>query len=101
MNVRTIQAVAPNILKDTDSVVVSLIIAMDAEFADTHDPDSIFGISNGASFVSFKTVDKLNYGGLPRVSAMKESSLTDFLQAKWLMLLVEELIHDFILVRLH
>ena len=61
---RLIQAelIAPNILTATDSVVVTLTIAMDTALADSGDHDPIFGISDGTSFVGFIAVDKNNYG---------------------------------------
>ena len=60
---RLIQAelIAPNILRATDSVVVTLTIAMDTVLADSSDHDPIFGISDGTSFVGFQAVDKGNY----------------------------------------
>ena len=60
---RLIQAelIAPNILTNADSVVVTLTIAMDTVFADSNDHDPIFGISDGTSFVGFQAADKGNY----------------------------------------
>ena len=62
-NERLIQAelIAPNILTATDSVVVTLTIAMDTVLADSVDHDPIFGISDGTSFVGFVVIDKNNY----------------------------------------
>ena len=62
-NEHLIQAelIAPNILMATDSVVVTLTIAMDTVLADTNDHDPIFGMSDGNSFVGFRVVDKGNY----------------------------------------
>ena len=61
---RTIQAelIAPNILTATDSVSVTLTIAMDTAFADSGDHDPTFGISDGTSFVGYYLVDKDSYG---------------------------------------
>ena len=56
------ELIAPNILTATDSVVVTLIIAMDTVLADSSDHDPIFGISDGTSFVGFQAMDKGNYG---------------------------------------
>ena len=63
-NERLIQAelIAPNILTATDSVVVTLTIAMDTVLADSGDHDPIFGVSDGTSFVGFQAMDKTNYG---------------------------------------
>ena len=63
VNERLIQAelIAPNILTATDSVVVTLTIAMDTVLADSADHDPTFGISDGTSFVGFVVVDKGNY----------------------------------------
>ena len=60
---RLIQAelIAPNILTVTDSVVVTLTIAMDTVLADSGDHDPIFGISDGTSFIGFHAMDKDNY----------------------------------------
>ena len=63
INERLIQAelIAPDILKATDSVAVTLTIAMDTVLA-KGDHDPIFGLSDGTSFVGFFVVDKGNYG---------------------------------------
>ena len=60
---RTIQAelIAPNILTATDSVAVTLTVAMDTALADSKDHDPIFGISDGTSFVGFNIMDQTNY----------------------------------------
>ena len=55
------ELIAPNILTATDSVAVTLTIAMDAILA-KGDHDPILGISDGTSFVGFLAVDKGNYG---------------------------------------
>jgi len=47
------ELIAPNIVTTTDSVVVTLTIAMDTVLADSGDHDPIFGISDGTSFVGF------------------------------------------------
>ena len=62
-NERLIQTelIAPNILTTTDSVTVTLTIAMDTVLADSADHDPIFGISDGTNFVGFWAVDKNNY----------------------------------------
>ena len=62
-NERLIQAelIAPNILTATDSVVVTLTIAMDTVLADSGDHDPVFGVSDRTSFVGFIAVDKNNY----------------------------------------
>ena len=60
---RLIQAelIAPNILTVTDSVVVTLTVAMDTVLADSSDHDPSFGVSDGDSFVGFQVIDKRNY----------------------------------------
>ena len=60
---RLIQAelIAPNILTVTDSVVVTLTVAMDTVLADSSDHDPSFGVSDGDSFVGFQVIDKHNY----------------------------------------
>ena len=55
------ELIAPNTLTTTDDVVVTLTIAMDTALADSNDHDPTFGISNGISFIGFRTVDKDNY----------------------------------------
>ena len=59
-----IQLVAPNILTSTDSVTVSVTVAMDKTLANGNDHDPIVGISDGASFIGFKVRDKDNYATL-------------------------------------
>ena len=60
---RLIQAelIAPNVLTTTDSVVVTLTVAMDTVLADSSDHDPTFGISDGTSFIDFNVMDKDNY----------------------------------------
>ena len=62
-NERLLQAelIAPNILTATDSVVVTLTIAMDTVLADSYDHDPMFGVSDGTSFIGFVVIDKRNY----------------------------------------
>ena len=55
------ELIAPNTLTTTDDVVVTLTIAMDTALADSSDHDPTFGISDGISFIGFRTVDKINY----------------------------------------
>ena len=61
---RTIQTelIAPSILIPTDSVAVTLTVAMDTVLADSNDHDPVFGISDGTSFVGFNIMDQSNYG---------------------------------------
>ena len=59
-----VQLVAPNILTSTDSVTVSVTVAMDKTLANGNDHDPIVGISDGASFMGFKMRDKGNYATL-------------------------------------
>ena len=56
------ELIAPNILTPTDSVAVTLTVAMDTVLADSNDHDPVFGISDGTSFVGFNIMDKSNYG---------------------------------------
>ena len=62
-NGRMLQAelIPPNVLAATDSVVVTLTIAVDTALADSGDHDPTFGLSDGISFVGFIVVDKGNY----------------------------------------
>ena len=57
-----VQLVAPNVLTSTQSISVTLTIAMDTALADSGDHDPSFGISDGKSFVGFQIPDKGNYG---------------------------------------
>ena len=55
------ELIAPNVLTATDSVAVTLTIAMDTVLANgNHNP--IFGLSDGIFFVGFQALDKGNYG---------------------------------------
>jgi len=56
-----VQLVAPNILTSTDSITVTVAVAVDTNLPDTKDHDIIFGISDGTSFIGFQAPDKDNY----------------------------------------
>ena len=56
------QLVPPGVLSSTDSITVTITVAMDTALADSSDHDPTFGISDGTSFVGFILVDKDNYG---------------------------------------
>ena len=53
-----LQLVPPNILTSTDSVTVTIAIAVDNILASSEDHDPAFGISDGTSFVGFHTNDR-------------------------------------------
>jgi len=55
------ELIAPNILTTTDSLAVTLTIAMDTVLADSADHDPAFGISDGSAFIGFVALDKGNY----------------------------------------
>ena len=55
------QLVPPNVLSSTDSVAITITIAMDTQVANSGDHDLQIGISDGASFVGFIVQDKHNY----------------------------------------
>ena len=55
------ELIAPNVLTATDSITVTLTVAMDTTLADSGDHDPTFGISDGTSFVGYYLVDKNNY----------------------------------------
>ena len=55
------QLVPPNVLSSTDSVAITITIAMDTQVANSADHDLQIGISDGASFVGFVAPDKDNY----------------------------------------
>ena len=65
-----VQLVAPNTLTSTDSVTVSVTIALDTTLADSSDHDISFGISDGISFIGFTAHDKGNY---PTLSPCRKS----------------------------
>ena len=48
-----IPLVAPNILTSTDSVTVTVTVAMDVSYASSNDHDPTIGISDGISFIGF------------------------------------------------
>ena len=52
-----IQLVAPKLLKSTDSVTISLNVAMDASYASNNDHDPIIGISDRKHFIGFYVGD--------------------------------------------
>ena len=59
-----VQLVAPDILASTDSVTVTVTVAVDTTVADSNDHDMVFGISDGVSFIGFIAYDKGNYPSL-------------------------------------
>ena len=52
-----IQLVVPQLLKSTDSVTVSLNVAMDVSYASNNDHDPNIGISDGKYFIGFHPTD--------------------------------------------
>ena len=81
-NERLIQAelIAPNILSTTDSVVVTLTVAMDTVLADSSDHDPTFGISDGPSFVGFQVVNPGNYADHTPCYNIEGDSVSNVLQ---------------------
>ena len=53
-----VQLVAPNILASTDSVTVTVTIAVDVSYASVNDHDPIIGISDGKHFIGFISSDR-------------------------------------------
>ena len=53
-----VKLVAPNILTSTDSVTVTVIVAVDATYASSNDHDLIIGVSDGRYFVGFTAHDR-------------------------------------------
>ena len=53
-----VQLVAPNILKPTDSVTVTVTVAVDASYASSNDHDPTIGISDGRFFIGIKADDR-------------------------------------------
>ena len=52
-----IQLVAPKLLKSTDSITMSLNVAMDTSYASSNDHDPNIGISDGKYFIGFHAGD--------------------------------------------
>ena len=56
-----IPLVAPNILTSTDSVTVTVTVAMDVSYASSNDHDPFIGISDGISFIGVHVRDRLSH----------------------------------------
>ena len=56
-----VQLVAPNILKSTDHITVTLTVAVDANYANSNDHDPFIGISDGRYFIGFNAGDRYSY----------------------------------------
>ena len=88
-----IPLVAPNILTSTDSVTVTVTVAMDVSYASSNDHDPTIGISDGTSFIGFiahdrvpspcslregdsgaGTLENVNYDAGPHVTSRRYSS---------------------------
>ena len=50
--------VAPNILTSTDSVTVTVTVAMDVSYASSNDHDPIIGLSDGISFIGVNAPER-------------------------------------------
>ena len=55
-----VQLVAPNILTSTDSVTVTLTVAVDVSYASSNDHDPFIGISDGISFIGAQAKETLH-----------------------------------------
>ena len=53
-----VQLVAPNILTSTDSVTVTMAVAVDVSYASSNDHDPSIGISDGESFIGTHVSDR-------------------------------------------
>ena len=71
-----IQLVAPNILTRTDSVTVTVIVAVDVSYASSNDHDPSIGISDGKYFIGFIAHDRHPHP----CDALEGDSSTDTLQ---------------------
>ena len=56
-----VQLIAPNILTSTDSVAVTVKVAVDISYASINDHDPIIGISDGKSFIGFIAHDRHSF----------------------------------------
>jgi len=52
------QLIAPNILKSTDSITVTVTVAVDLSYASSNDHDPVIGISDGNSFIGVVAYDR-------------------------------------------
>ena len=77
-----VKLVAPDILRSTDGVAVTVTVAMDTRLANSGDHDPSFGISDGKYFVGFATYDKSNYNGLPPCQHLEGETTTGLLLNK-------------------
>ena len=77
-----VKLVAPDILRSTDDVTVTVTVAMDTKLANSEDHDPSFGISDGKYFVGFATYDKDNYNKLPPCQQIEGETTTGLLQNK-------------------
>ena len=75
-----VQLVAPNTLTSTDSITVSVTIALDTTIADSGDHDISFGISDGVSFIGFIAPDKDNYPTLSPCYKLESKVVSTLLQ---------------------
>ena len=66
-HVLQVQLVPPGVLTndDSQSLTVSMTVAMDTTWADAKDHDPSFGISDGEKFIGFIVVDNNNFATLP------------------------------------
>jgi len=53
-----LQLIAPNILKSTDSITVTLTVVVDVSYASSNDHDPNIGISDGKSFIGVRAGDR-------------------------------------------
>ena len=67
-----VQLIAPNILRSTDSVTVTVTVAVDATFASKNDHDPFIGLSDGKFITGFHAEDRYSHP-----CAIKEAEITD------------------------
>ena len=56
-----VQLIAPNILRSTDSVTVTVTVAVDATFASKNDHDPFIGLSDGKFITGFHAEDRYSH----------------------------------------
>ena len=71
-----IQLVAPNILKPTDSITVTVTVAVDATYATSNDHDLATGISDGISFIGSYSKDSFAHPCVIREGGSSTATLT-------------------------
>ena len=76
------ELIAPNILTATDSVAVTLTIAMDTVLAKSIDHDPVFGISDRTTFVGFMAWEPFDYKSVPPCFSVEGVNTNGLLESR-------------------